>query len=379
MEADHPRDKITVKSTSQRSADISPIVLRESTTTRLAFKPVAVENEKDPAAVIRGTFTFQKKRSARIWQDLNAIKLNSLKDGEGVRLDLSSQEVLTLFKRLSTLYDLVAENGIPRGQADYIPAPRSAGLRKVLAKGELEKFLEVDPQGEVIVQRFLEWASSRQDKLSNALQKFTSTQLLNFDAAISIARLESLLKRYEENRHNPDEDFWQDLFKENAWVISQLFTSSVILIRGQAYVGGKGIDNRGGNVADFLFKNSLTDDAALVEVKTPATKLLEKDKYRNNTWGPSPELSGGVQQLLTNRHNLSRERPHLIEESDLPFFQTFNPKAILILGSIEGDLTETGKRRCFELYRRNLRDVDVITFDEVYDKAKALVRLLRQP
>ena len=35
----------------------------------------------------------------------------------------------------------------------------------------------------------------------------------------------------------------------------QIFSYSAVLFQDKAYVGGKGIDNKGGNVIDFIYQN----------------------------------------------------------------------------------------------------------------------------
>ncbi len=376
-----PEEKVVIRSTSPKTGEANPIVLRQGDRVRLVFVPTVVKNDKVPTASVKGVFVYQKKRGNKFWSDaIPSIALNTLKDGEGVKLELKSEEVLTLFNKLGDLYGIVEEHGIQSGRKEYVPAPQNATLRQLLTDGELEKFLNSDAQGSAVVRKFMEWVSRQQaDQLSNSFQGFNSAQLLNFDAAVSIARLKDFLCRYEVNLSNPDENFWQEMFAMDSWVISQLFTSPVVLIRGQVYVGGKGINGRGGNTADFLFKNSLTEDAALVEIKTPATGLLDHEKYRNNTWAPTRELSGGVQQALVNRYKLIEDYKSLWAEDEQPSFKTFDPKATLIIGNIKRELAQPSKRRCFEQYRRNLRNVEVVTFDEVYDKAATLVRLLERP
>ncbi|GGL19085.1 hypothetical protein Sme01_36190 [Sphaerisporangium melleum] len=370
---------ITTRSTSRITADVNPIVLREGERARLVFKATLVDTEGSSAPIVKGRFVYQKKRSANIWQDFDAINLGTLKDGEGVRLDLKSEEVLRLFEFLEQLYDVAQQHGIQHGQVEFIRAPRNESVRQLLRDGNLDDIFGVNAHGGTILRRFLDWIARRQSaQLASVLGELDAAQLLNFDAAVGAARLSAFIKEYESNEEREEEGYWQKLLTANSWVLSQVFAHPVIVIRGQAYVGGKGIDNRDGNVTDFLYANPLTEDAALVEIKTPQTDMLMVGKYRNNTWCPSSELSGAVQQLLVNRCSLVDNYDALLREDDPPAFKTFNPKALLIIGSVRRELTVTSKRRAFELYRRNLRDIEVVTFDELYEKAQQLIALLEQ-
>lgn len=56
---------------------------------------------------------------------------------------------------------------------------------------------------------------------------------------------------------------------------------------------------------------------------------------------------------------------------------THNPKSFLVVGSLGEFITENGvnndKYRSFELYRRSLNHPEIITFDELYQRAKLVV------
>ena len=65
----------------------------------------------------------------------------------------------------------------------------------------------------------------------------------------------SSLAIWETNKDNDDEEFWQTTLSQNSFVFSQIFSFPVVVLGGKVYVGGKGIDNRGGNLLDFLCAN----------------------------------------------------------------------------------------------------------------------------
>ncbi|MFJ2028616.1 Shedu immune nuclease family protein [Streptosporangium sp. NPDC087985] len=369
-------EEIAIRSTSRNTADIEPIVLRSGERARLVFKPELVAKQDDAPPVVRGTFVYQKKRPSGVWQNYDSINLSSLKDGEGVRLALRSEEVSLLHETLARIYDIAEQHGIPRGQVNYIREPRNNGLRHLLEGANLEQILDGDVASESIVQKFLDWLTNRQaNQLSDFLGQLDSAQLLNFDAAVGAARLKAFLQKYEASLGRADEPYWHNLLKGNNWVLSQVYAQPIIIIDDQVYVGGKGIDNRDGNVADFLYGNRLTEDVALIEIKTPKTDLLSSQKYRNNTWSPSSELSGASQQILVNKRSLVEEYRCLAKEDDPTPIKAFNPRALLIVGNAKRELDLASKRRCFELYRRNLRDIDIVTFDELHSKARQLIDL----
>jgi hypothetical protein len=169
------------------------------------------------------------------------------------------------------------------------------------------------------------------------------------------------------NKDNDDEEFWQKTFTENAVVLSQAFSVPVLILQGKAYVGGTGIDRTGANIVEFLLKNGLTENTALVEIKTPKTKLLAGE-YRGGVYSPSRELAGAVAQI-------SNYRLSLIEQSSVLNVQAFNPSTLVIAGRFD-QLDNDDKKRSFELYRGEQRTVQVMTYDEVFVKVATLLRLL---
>lgn len=81
-------ESISSMSTSAHSARVTPIVLRPLTNRRLVFLPEIVDNMHDAAAGLKGTFVYQVKTSADIWESVEAIDLKTLRGGDGVRLSL---------------------------------------------------------------------------------------------------------------------------------------------------------------------------------------------------------------------------------------------------------------------------------------------------
>ena len=282
--------------------------------------------------------------------------------------------MLALYNGLTDRYVIGRDHGVQSGTRTFIPAPQSEQLRTLLESGSLEELLRQDDTG--LFDEFLRWFAEQETReLARRLAAVEGTQLISFNAAIGAARLKGFLVEYENNRARSDEDYWQQLLERHSWVISQVYAYPFVIIQGQAYVGGKRVDNRGGNVVDFLYTNSITENVALVEIKTPPTPLLEASEYRNNTYNVSRELSGAAQQLLVAKSSLIREYRNLAGD-EMPLIRPFSPKALLVIGDTAGLPAAVAAPRSFELYRNNLREIDVVTFDELADKVKQLVNLL---
>jgi hypothetical protein len=199
---------------------------------------------------------------------------------------------------------------------------------------------------------------------------------LNFEEVVwmghSAKRLTDLLTLWDANKTNSDEEFWQIQFQSHSLALSQLFSVPVTLIKDKAYVGGQGIDRRDARFVDFLFSGGSGSEAILVEIKTPMKEIMLKTPYRTNVYVPSSELTGSVVQITDYRVSLTREFGALTHNKyDLT---AFHPKCVVIIGN-SAQLDTEGKRRSFELFRSNLSNVDVVTFDEVFRKLEHLASL----
>jgi hypothetical protein len=176
---------------------------------------------------------------------------------------------------------------------------------------------------------------------------------------------------------NQLEKKWESFFKDNSWIVSNLFSLPVFLFANQAYVGGKEIFNTNGKITDFLFKNSLTDNLTVIELKTHKTRLLAKKPYRGkDVYSLSEDLSGAINQVLDQKQNLLNEFHNLRSKAGKgDWFESYNSKCLIIAGSTK-DLPEKGVRS-FEIFRNNLHGVEIITFDEVLQKVEAFLTLLK--
>lgn len=192
---------------------------------------------------------------------------------------------------------------------------------------------------------------------------------------VAVDNLKNILEIWKDNQNNSSEEFWHQFFEENSLMLGQIFSTPVTIFGSKAYVGGKGIHNSGGKVIDFIMVNKLTRNTALIEIKTPTTKLLAGSEYRSEVYASSSEISGAINQLLTSRNSLSQDYNSLVQHSQEKF-DVFSPQCILIAGNAKQELCNSDKKRTFELYRSNSQGVQIVTYDEVFEKLDTLVNLL---
>ena len=370
-------DKIKVKSTSRSSASVSDITLRESEAVRLVFRPMILDNIHNANAALNGKFVYQRKGRRDSWLDAEKVSLNTLKKGEGYELALHAEELLKLYQELGSLYDLHKQEGVPQGNREYFrPGENLADLAS-LNPEKLAQFLRANQElGSELVSRLLEWATEAKDvqALIERLSGLGIESLKKLNIAVGVNSLKSALELWGANKDNEVEEFWQKNLASNSFILEQAYAWPMSVVGGKAYVGGKTVFNTKGNIVDFLVKNGMTGSAALIEIKTPKTRLLG-GAYRAGVYNVSGELSGAVLQVLSYKNSLLQDYLSLTRGQG-NLFDAFDPGCAVIIGNASSELKEQDQRRSFELFRGQLPGVQIITFDELFAKIEKLVDVL---
>jgi Shedu protein SduA, C-terminal len=174
------------------------------------------------------------------------------------------------------------------------------------------------------------------------------------------------------HKENQDEEFWQLTFNDNSYVLSQVFAVPLVFIKDKAYVGGMKMDRTNSRFVDYVYSTESSREAILFEIKPPTTTLLGSE-YRGIR-PPARDLAGSVIQVLNYRHELRQNLQKLTEGTGIQL-SAFNPRCAVVIGNAEVELTDDAARRSFELYRASLREVEVITYDELFRKVEILAEL----
>jgi len=200
-------------------------------------------------------------------------------------------------------------------------------------------------------------------------------QLVKLRNDIELATLEQLINKFKDalTKKLP-EPYWQKLFNINPFILNLAFGYPIMKVREQAYVGGRKLSGSGEKITDFLVKNSSSNNLALFEIKTPTTKILNASSYRNNVFSPSNELAGATNQLLDQIYKLQKEIALKKENERIYDIETYAVHGILIVGMFP---TEDEKKKSFELYRGNSKNITIVTFDELLIKLEQLHTFLK--
>ena len=188
----------------------------------------------------------------------------------------------------------------------------------------------------------------------------------------SASQLIELLRTWDANKTNDNEAFWQGIFRNKSFALSQIFSVPVVFIANKAYVGGMNVDRADARFVDYLLSMESSRDAILVEIKTPTTHLLGS-KYRS-VYRPSSDLSGAVVQVLGYRNQLVRSLEEVTRDTSREL-AVFNCPCVLLAGNGSAELDSDLKRKSFELFRSGLKDVDLVTYDELFRKLEVLASL----
>ena len=373
--------EIITRSTSPVTAKTGAIILRgggERDRIRLVFLPTIVDNPQNRAACVQGDFVYEKKAQKDAWIPLKTLRLSALKKGEGYTLHLDTHELLTLVDELHSRYQLHAQHGVPKGEQTWVSAKSAIGrllaeLELLQSEGQLDS--ESDDAAKAL-KILLEWLSKspHRPQAIARLMTLNPTELPTLNSILGLTAVKEALSHWRTNHGNPDETFWKKSLKERAYVLSQVFLYPVIVIGDEAYLGGKQIDNKGGNVVDFLAQIESTGQAVLIEIKTPQTKLLGR-KYRNNVYPLSEELVAATAQALKYKQSFISAASHILPH-DTQELIVGAPPTLVIAGDAHQELTSALMRDDFELMREHIRGVTVITYDELFRKLERTISLL---
>jgi hypothetical protein len=343
---------------------------------RLVFRPQLVDNPTDPDACVKGRFLYQRKGKNDAWQDFDTPSLARLTRGEQFALEVSSGELLSLLRQLGALYRLQRKQGLLQGRVELVRIGHQLAKLLQLSEEELNAFLAANTADALsTIRRVLRWLA---DNPGTAEQLAANErQLPELNALVGLANLRAVLQIWTDNSDNADEEFWQSIFSKHAFVLSQLFAYPVAIIKGKAYVGGKLLNNRHGNIVDFLGHVPSTGSAVLIEIKTPKTPLLGL-AYRDDVFPPSGDLSGAVAQVLHYRESLLREL-NALTQGRHALLSSAEPRCVVIAGRAEREFADDDYRKgSFERYRERQFGVTVVTFDEVFGRVADLIALLEE-
>lgn len=360
-------------STSHYSARLAdPIVIEGNSTTRKVLIVDLNDKKKDVGETVGITIVHQRKKKNDEWEDIECINLNSLKGGEGVKLNLDSKNTRKIFDELTKLYALIDKEGVQYGVQEFSIA-------------KADEIINIPKDRKTFIERLL-----AEDYGEEVWKELISS---NPDLAtrLSLARIQTnrsnALNAFRENlkSNNADESFWQEFFAYNDWIFGYGLNYQFLhLLKEQPDYGGRTFEGTGSQKGDFLMKTVADSQfTVLVEIKTPSTKLLSYTKTeprqvkypRNDVWLLSSDLLGAISQIQVNCRtwSIDSQRSENTRPLEKQNIYTVEPKGILIIGNTKELVSNESIVSCFESYRRNTKNPEIVTFDELYKRAEFIV------
>lgn len=185
------------------------------------------------------------------------------------------------------------------------------------------------------------------------------------------------------------EAVWQNFFEENTWIfgygLNYIFNSPLQDAKLEQVLSGYNFNSSGKRIDALMKTRGLINSFCFGEIKIHDTPLLKKvnDPYRGECWAVSDELSGAIAQTQKTVQKAIKDLATKIDIKDDKGNPTgeqvflYQPKSFVVIGSLSEFKSEHGtnedKFSSFELYRQNLFNPEIITFDELYERAKYIV------
>ena len=183
---------------------------------------------------------------------------------------------------------------------------------------------------------------------------------------------------------------WQKFFEDNTWILgyglNYIFNSELDAKKLEQVTKGYDFNSAGKRVDSLMKTRGLINSLCFGEIKTHKTHLLKqvKEGYRRECWAVNDELTGGIAQIQKTVQKSIENIKTKTEIKDTNGELTgeelylYQPKSFLIIGSLKEFEGQNGinedKFSSFELFRKNIFNPEIITFDELYERAKHIIK-----
>jgi len=187
------------------------------------------------------------------------------------------------------------------------------------------------------------------------------------------------------------EDVWQKFFEDNKWIfgygLEYVFNAPISKEKFEQTLKGNNFLEPGKRPDGILRTLGIAQFFNIVEIKTHKQPLIDNDMYRTSrVWQVSNELTGAISQCQQYVRTSIKNLTEILDLKDTDGNRKgeevfcFNPKCFLIVGDMqkdfannEGTIINPDKLSCFEYFRRNLLIPEIITFDQLYHRAKNII------
>lgn len=183
-----------------------------------------------------------------------------------------------------------------------------------------------------------------------------------------------------------EEHIWHHFLQSNDWILG--LNADLRFITDFLDEQKVGIENSVGSESPKVDILGISEFTTLIELKHTTANIFKvaKSKGRANTWDFTTDFIEGISQCLGQKNELEKSfETKVFLDSDknrLPKdgIETIDPKALILIGNKKrefpiNELNNTNilKNKTLERFRRNNRNIDVLTFDELFERAYHIV------
>lgn len=377
-ESEIHRNKLTSKTY------VSPQVATKEGALRIASKVIDSEGlhfaKVKDEIVLRRTETGRIEIVAKFLEDsrnLTVLTIQSFNGNTGNPHRTSFSFIGSEIPKLLTFFQNIAAVEFKSGEKVNIT---DSELRKlVLSKEQVTSLIHDNPDV------FAEAVQAELTKEDIVALGYRKKQLATFHKLLEDPEYFEQVR--VSKRASGDEALWQLFFEKNQWVfgygLSYFFVTGFQDQKLEQVVQGHDLLSHGKRVDGLMKTRGIINSLCFVEIKKHSTSLLDTSAYRPGCWAPSKELSGAVSQVqgtvaaaMQRLYGLIRPDNKGGDPTGEEVFN-FKPRAFIVVGSLSEFTGEHGvntdKLRSFELYRNSISGIDIVTFDELYERSKFIV------
>lgn len=355
-------DNYEVKRTSKWTAQVKDIQISvpegsEVERNRRIARMELVDNAKDPNSCVKVTLMNQRRhKTNENWQNPDFFNAAKIKSGEEIRFSLTCGQTQRLFEALRDMY-AVGSEGLPEGE---------------------QSLRVVDEDSYVVSGREKEIITSLIEEQGDSFFEIVNELEPDLFTAAAITKVhthrKSIVEQFEQElqKQHWSEEQWDRFFKDNTWIFGHgLAYQFLSQIESQPHYGGANLSGSGRQRGDFLMSTEAKAKfTVLVEIKKPDSALVTDKQYRNKAYELGKDLTGGVSQVQSNCRTWITEGAKSDENAEALLEEgiyTYEPKGILVIGNT-AQLNDRHKRATFEMFRRNLHNPEIITYDELLER-----------
>ena len=349
-------DKVTTSSIGPGIVEVEEEqVLFETERTVIVFK-AQMHTEGIRGRIIRYKKDDSGRRNPVVPPDFRRVQ-----PGEGTEIELKTEAISNLFQRLQSLNKLLEERGIYNGRWRFSISDGSDLVITDRNKASIIRKLLNANLGEELWDTLVQ----EQPDIASRLAKMK----LHTDRITAL----DIFRQMLDNPALTEED-WQHFFETNKWIFGYGLRYQILdTVQNQPNYGGANITGLGGQRGDFLLSTRANAKfTCLVEIKKPNSPLL-RGEYRNGAWDIHKELAGAIAQIQANCAQWEISGSKSDENRDyLENIYTASPKGIVVIGHTS-ELDTRMKKYSFERFRQELRNPEIITYDELYERARFII------